>query len=59
MSREIKLLQILSWLCMANGIAFTILELIFGQYLNMSISLLAIGLGFGVYLFVRLNMKQK
>lgn len=55
MSREIKLLQILSWLCMANGIAFTILELIFGQYLNMSISLLAIGLGFGVYLFVRLN----
>ena len=55
MSREIKLLQILSWLCMANGIAFTLLELYFGQYINSLYASFAIIPGLGVYLFVKAN----
>ena len=52
MSREIKLLQILSWLCMANGIAFAILELFLGQYIGAVFFGIPILLGLGVYLLL-------
>ena len=54
-SREIRFLKILSWLSIANGICFALIELFIGNLTNVLISGLAIVLGLGVAVFVHHN----
>ncbi|MFY8021048.1 MAG: ATP-binding protein [Bacteroidia bacterium] len=54
-SREIRFLKILSWLCIANGVCFASIELFLGNYFNVLVTGLSIILGLGVAFFVWRN----
>jgi PAS domain S-box-containing protein len=55
MSREIRLLQIIAWLCSANGMAFVVLELVLGQSFNAFISVLPVFVGLSVLTLINFN----